>query len=293
MTQVTSASDESIINELINMGGNFYYKMEEDRCVEVSFYDELSVFGGTIRKHPRKRQMIESVAKLPYLKHLNIRKCKIEKMPEMQSRSFEYLDLSCNGIEHVPAWVISQPHLKFLSLGANNLHSIPDLSGMPLETLKLHKNRITEMPKIGQKIKSLNLYLNPMSNIPASIFDLLLLEIFSFGVTDVKTLPSLSSLPNLRWLTLTVNQFETLPDDICKLTKLEGLQLAKNKIKRLPHRIGEMNLKALTLYSNDIEILPESFFDLKLNKLNLAMNPLKNKQRVFDAFNDIEFLRVA
>jgi len=291
MTQAISASDKTIIGQLSDIC-KFHYKMEEEHCTEISFHDEASLFGGTIRRHPQKKQIIESVARLPYLKHLNIRKCKIKEMPEIRSRSLEYLDISCNDIESIPSWVVSQPQLKFLSLGANKLIEVPDLSSLPLETLKLHKNRIKQMPEVGDKIKSLNLFLNPMLGIPERVLSLSLLEVFSFGVTETKTLPSLSSLPNLRWLTLTVNHIESLPDDICQLDKMEGLTLAKNKLKRLPSRIGEMNLKSLTLYSNNIAELPESFFGLKLNKLNLARNPLKNAKKAFDTFSHIEFLRM-
>jgi Leucine-rich repeat (LRR) protein len=101
-------------------------------------------------------------------------------------------------------------------------------------------------------------------------------------------------LPNLRWLTLTVNQIEAVPDDICSLNKLEGLWLAKNRLKKLPERIGDMNLKDLTLYSNEIVRLPDSFFNLDLNKLNLSLNPIKEKyrKRVASVFNGIDFLKI-
>ena len=290
MTQATFTSDEKIVSDLKDMC-DFHYKMEERQCVEISFYDESSVFGGTIRRNNQKKQIIELIAKLKKLKHLNIRKCKINDLPEIKSKNLEYLDLSCNEINSIPNWVFLQPNLRFLNLGSNKIESIPDLSFLPLETLKLHKNKITTMPKLGKELKSLNVFLNPMIEFPEKILDLSLLEVLSFGFTKTKKLPQISSLMNLRWLTIAVNEIEVIPDDICQIKKLEGLILAKNKIKELPKMIGTMDLKYLTIYSNNIKKLPESFFELKLKKLNLAMNPLKDKKKVIETFKDIEFLR--
>lgn len=291
MISTTSISDKTILQNLSKIC-DFDCKIENDYCTEISFHKISSLFEGTIRKHGEKNKIVKEISKLSCLKFLNLRKCKIGDMPEFRSRNLEYIDISCNDMDILPTWVLKQPFLKFLNVGGNKLHEISDLSHLPLETLKLHKNQIKIMPKIGKKIKSLNLYLNPMSNIPEIVLDLSLLEVFSYGATSTSLVPPLSSLSNLKWLTLTVNQIECLPNDIVKLSKLEGLQLAKNKIKEIPESIGEMNLKSITLYSNEIKQLPNSFFNLKLDKLNLAKNPLKDFQRVKDTFFNIDFLRL-
>ena len=266
MTQITPLSDEKIIKCLKSLC-DFSYIIRNNVCTNIS---------------------------LQHLTHLNVRKCKIGHLPEIRSKNLEYLDISCNDIESVPKWISQQYHLKFLNMGANKIKNLPDLSDIPLDTLKVHKNQITKLPKINRNIKSLNLFLNPMSNIPNYVFKLSLLETFSFGVTNIKSITSIPLLKNLRWLTLTVNQIEYLPEDICCLKKLEGLQLAKNKINKLPNKIGDLNIKHFTLYSNNIKELPESFFELQLKKLNLAKNPLMKKyqQLVFEKFNNIDFLRL-
>jgi Leucine-rich repeat (LRR) protein len=293
MTQITPLSDEKIIKCLKSLC-DFSYIIKNNVCTNISFYDENSIFGGTIRRHSNKHQIIAMVSKLQHLTHLNVRKCKIGHLPEIRSKNLEYLDISCNDIESVPKWISQQYHLKFLNMGANKIKNLPDLSDIPLDTLKVHKNQITKLPKINRNIKSLNLFLNPMSNIPNDVFKLSLLETFSFGVTNIKSITSIPLLKNLRWLTLTVNQIEYLPEDICCLKKLEGLQLAKNKINKLPNKIGDLNIEHFTLYSNNIKELPESFFELQLKKLNLAKNPLMKKyqQLVFEKFNNIDFLRL-
>ncbi len=293
MTQAIHTSDKKIIKYLSNIC-QFHHVMEDDHCVEISFHDENYLFCGTLRKHPLKNEIINLVSKFQKLKYFNVRKCKIKNFPEMQSSSLEHIDISCNDIEIFPNWILNQSNLNFLNLGANKLTHVPDLSHLPIETLKLHKNAISMFPKIWSQTKSLNLYLNQMKDIPNIVLDLNYLEVFSFGATDMKTLPSFSSLSNLRWITLTVNQIEFLPDDICSLSKLEGLQLAKNKLNKLPKRIGDTNLKAITLYCNEISELPESFFNLNLNKLNLLHNPLikKDKERVSEIFGEIDFIRI-
>ncbi len=265
--------------------------MEEDRCTEISF-QECDVFGGTIRKHPLRYDIAAEVCKLPHLKKLNLRKCKVGGISMMASRSLEYVDISCNDLQEVPSWVAAQKSLRYLSLGANKISLVPDLDHLPLETLKLHKNYLSALPKLGVGIKSLNLYLNKLDRIPDAVFGLSNLEVFTFGVTRMTHLPDLASLPKLRWLTLTVNQIASLPDDVCSLTNLEGLQLAKNRLTRVPDRIGEMvGLKALTLYSNDLTDLPDSFFELKLKKLNVSRNNLDTR-RLLSVFHGIDFLEV-
>jgi Leucine-rich repeat (LRR) protein len=283
-------NDIQIINWLKDQC-KFDYKLENETCVEISFYDESDLFGGTIRKHPLKQEIVEVVSNLTGLKHLNLRKCRVGDLPEFKTNQLIYLDISCNDLTKVPDWVLRQSELKFLSLGANQLTFVPDLDGLPLEVLKLHKNRIKQLPRLGRGIKSLNLYLNSFEEIPPLEFPLL--EVFSFGVTKANRLPEFN-FPFLRWLTLTVNQFEDF-GSICRLSQLEGLQLAKNRIREIPDKIDSLvSLKHLTLYSNEISELPDSFFKLQLDKLNVNGNRLDQsvKSRVQDVFGNIEFLRV-
>jgi Leucine-rich repeat (LRR) protein len=264
--------------------------MDGDRCVEISFHDEESIFGGTIRKSPLKHEIVYLASGLKHLKKLNLRKCKLGSIPRMLSTDLEYIDISCNDLDSVPAWVLRQEKLKFLSLGANRIAAVPDLGGLPLEFLKLHKNPITQMPKVG-RLKSLNLFLCPMAAVPRCVPEMDTLEAFTFGVTKATDIPSLANLKRLRWLTVAVNDIESVPEDICSLERLEGLQLAKNKIGRLPDAIGDLNVSSLGLYSNRIAVLPESFYKLRLKKLNLAGNPLADYGRITDVFGGIDFLR--
>lgn len=288
-----SMNDKKIISELEQLC-KFSFEMEDEFCVSISFYKDDDAFGSTIRRHPLKQYIVDSISKMPNLKSVNLRKSKINRVPKFVSKKLEYLDLSCNNIHSISEADLDQPQLQFLNLGANQLSQLPNLSNLPLVTLKLHKNPLVKLPLIPNTIKSLNLYLNyKFDNIPDQVFDLSALQVFSFGVTKMNTLPSLYCFSDLRWLAMTVNEFEFLPDDICSLSKLEGLVLAKNKISKLPQFIGNMtNLKVLSLYENNLTNLPESFFDLNLKKLNLDKNCIFNKEKVKSVFSDIEFFRI-
>jgi Leucine-rich repeat (LRR) protein len=265
--------------------------MDGDRCSEISFHRKDCPLGGTIRRHPLKTRIVSMVCAFPYLRKLDLRKCKVAQIEEMASRDLEYLDLSCNDLATMPSWVLKQHGLKTLNLGGNRIQWLPDLSSLPLETLKLHKNQLTETPAIWGGIKCLNIFLNRMNAIP-SILGYPELEVFTFGVSAAVHLPPLASLPALRWLTIAANQIERLPDDIVGLKHLEGLILPKNRLKALPDHFGDLNLQALNLYSNDLARLPESFYRLKLNKLNLARNPLLNPDRVRQVFGEIDFIQI-
>ena len=294
MIQTIFTSDSEAIDYLKSIC-EFNFKLIDGQCTEISFHDENSLLGGLLRRNPNKYLIIDIVSNFENLKYLNVKKCKISNIPKMKSKKIEYLDLSCNDMETFPDWILSQSGLKFLNIGSNQIKEVPNLSDLNfIETLKLHKNKISILPKISNKIKSLNVFLNPLLKFPNEILDFYLLEVFTFGVTESKILPSFSSLLNLRWLTLTVNEFKELPEDICNLSKLEGLQLAKNKIEKLPPKIGDLNLRFLTLYSNSISELPNSFFDLSLQKLNVAKNCLdkKTRDKLHLTFKDINFLRL-
>jgi len=285
-------SDKKAI-EYLKTKCEFEYDLEENFCTKISFHKEESIFGGTIRRNENKGEIVKIVSKFPKLKFLNLRKCRLNDLPEFISKHLKYIDISCNNINIFPNWILKQLSLNFLNIGANNIKNIPDISHLKIETLKLHKNKIKNIPNINDVIKSLNLYLNQEFNdFPKNIEKLKNIEILSFGVSKIKELPSLVCWPNLRWLTIAVNNIEHINNDICKLQKLEGLQLAKNNIKTLPEKIGETNLKCVSLYSNEISYLPPSFYDLKLTKLNLSKNPLMCKTRIVNKFKNIDFLRV-
>ncbi len=258
----------------------FSYVLKNDYCESISFYDKSNIFENTIRRNSSKEEIIKIISDFPYLRYVNLRKSRVSFFPNFISKKIEYLDLSCNNISEVTHDNLDLPKLKFLNLGSNFIQRLPDLSNLPLETLKIHKNPIKEFPIISKNIKNLNLFINQLKEIPKIIFELLDLEIFSFGMTNIKKIPNFSILKKIRWLVLACNQIKTVPDSLCNCENLEGLILAKNNITKLPDEFGKLKkLHTLSLYKNQIKSLPKSFQDLNLSKFSIKDNPLKLKVR--------------
>lgn len=287
-------SDDKIIKTLKKIC-SFDYEIENNFCTKISFYNENEIFGSTIRKNTNKDIIINLISKFSNLKHLNLKKCRINKIPNFVSNNLEHIDLSCNNLIEFPEWILKQSKLKFLNLGANFIESVPDLSHLCLESIKLHKNKIRKIPKINENCKSLNLYLNTEINeYTVNLANLINLETFCFGFSKTKNMPPISNWKNLKWLTITINNLSDIDDEICNLKNLEGLQLSKNCIEKLPELIGETSIKYLTLYSNKIKKIPESFYNLNLQKLNMYKNPLrqKDKNKLIEKYKNIEFFRI-
>lgn len=275
--------DDAVIHELSKLC-QFWHKTEAGVCTDLSFFDPTTIFEGTIRHHSDKTRILGLVSKLTSLKALNLRKCKIGTCPQFEMPFLENLDLSCNDLTDVPSWVGSLCNLKHLNLGANQLEAVPPLPN--LESLKIHKNRIAKLPPLPKTLRTLNLYLNHLTEIPP--LDFPNLEFLSFGVSKIKSVPVLPQ--GLRWLSLVVNEIEYLPENFCD-TELEGVRLAKNHLKELPSDIGRMKLKELTLYRNELKSLPKSIYNLRLRKLNISGNPLTDSDlsQAREAFGKIDF----
>jgi Leucine-rich repeat (LRR) protein len=272
---------------------SFNFTLENDCCESISFYDENNVFENTIRRNYLKEKIVRIACELPNLKYINLRKSRIDNFPNFASKNIEYLDISCNNISKIDEKQIDLPKLKFLNIGSNHIESLPDLSGVPLETLKIHKNPIKKFPNVSRNIKNLNLFINYLKEIPKSIFELLDLEVFSFGMTDIKKIPDFSEFIKIKWLTLACNNIKQIPDSICDCKNLEGLILSKNSISKIPNRINDLkNLHTLSLYKNCIRSIPESFYSLNLKKLSISCNPIDNKKEKIAKLKKVENLWV-
>ena len=286
--------DEAIIEELKRLC-DFSYEIKDGSCTKISFYNPGN-YGGSIRRNKRKHFIVERIAQFKHLKHLDLSKCKLGCMPTIRSSNLEHLNISGNDLDCFPDWISDLP-IKHLNIGSNRIRHIPDLTQLPLEVLKLHKNlELQRMPSIGNQIKILNMFFLPnIQQIPEQVLHIKSLEVFTYGCTTAKVMPCLLTMPNLRWLTLAVNQYQKIDNGICCLQKLEGLILAKNLIVAIPDSINDLiNLRSLSLYSNHITSLPQSLFRLNLNRLNLARNLLsdKDKQMVMDFGRNMNFLQV-
>lgn len=98
MTQATSRYDDIFIIEKLKNICKFSFHLESQVCTEISFHDEKTFFGGTIRHHPQKKHILDLISNLENLKKLNLKKCKTKQLPKFKTKNLESLDISCNNL---------------------------------------------------------------------------------------------------------------------------------------------------------------------------------------------------
>lgn len=243
--------------------------------MELNFFDESLIFENKIRHLSNKHEIVEKASKNSKLKYVNLRKSRLDYIPEFASKEIEFLDLSCNNLTQFPLWILKLENLKFLNIGSNDIFFVPSLKHMNLETLKIYKNKIFDI-ELCKSIKFLNLYLNNFETFPKQVFELEKLEFLSYCDCKLKIFPKeLCDLHSLKWLCFVSNKIENLPDNFVYLKNLIGIKFGKNNIKELPLKFGDLsNLKEISFYCNKLTELPDSFFNLNLNKLNMSKNKL-------------------
>lgn len=280
---------ESKILEKIGVLCKYKAEMYGNLCVGLSFNDPSWPFESSLRNNPKKHEVVKLALQIKSLRSLNLRKARLGFLPNVHLESLVDLDLSCNSLDFLPEFCFGD-NLRKLNLGSNfltNLNFLPE----KLEVLKIHKNKIEKLPDLPKTLKVLNLYLNPHKDIQR--LNLPALEYFSFGGIGYRELPELPK--NLKWLCCVGNEIKFLPEYICNFKELQGMRLAKNKLEYLPENIGQLHkLKEITVYKNNLADLPKSFFDLRLDKLNLAENRLKQtlKKKICSHFQECSFLRL-
>jgi len=265
------------------VGRPFHHVLEGDRCVSLDLVAEDFLFHGLIRRHSEsaKEEIMTLVCKLTALRHLNLRRNKLGRLPGSFAAldQLESLTLGSNYLGEVPRQIRGFRKLKFLHLGNNDLTELPAFVGdfKDLEYLALHKNLKLKAidPVAGlEQLKALNLYFLSLGGLPAFVYDLQnLVTLTLFNTANLTD--DVSRLTNLEYFTdCAAPSLRALPDGITKLRKLRMIRLFQNNLECLPERFGDLeNLEQLSLYQNKLSSLPDSFSRLeKLQKLNLAWN---------------------
>lgn len=272
-------SDRDVVGKILSLAPDGRFFFDGDFCVSVDLTDATDPFFGIVRFSEDKKEIVRLLSRLEKIESLNLRKNCFNEPIEINASNLIRLNLSSNYMKRVPECIRFAYNLEELELGVNELYQLPEWSlHKNLKVLKIHKNNISHLPNLGacSSLEVLNLYFNRFRTIPDCIWNLENMSFFSWGVSGLSEIPyDISRWKNLRYLSFVSSKIEHLPDCICDIKHLKGLRLQKNRIRFLPKRIGMLSeLEHLTIFSNLVSILPISFFDLRLKKLNLGMNPL-------------------
>jgi Leucine-rich repeat (LRR) protein len=149
-----------------------------------------------------------------------------------------------------------------------------------LKSLVLYDNRLTEVPAaLGNltQLEHLDLAGNPLRQIPAPVLGLSKLTNLSVRNVGLATVPpELAKLTALTYLDLRENPILVLPGPVAALPKLEQLELSGTALAELPPELGKSGtLSALSLAETKITRLPEGLSELaKLQRLQLRGAPL-------------------
>jgi len=127
-----------------------------------------------------------------------------------------------------------------------------------------------------QKLKTISLSNRGITELPAEIGKLSLVQKLDLSYNYIKKLPvEFSRLTNLRSVYFNHNQIDELPDSVGNMQSLTILDLSHNQIHSIPESIGNLNnLEHLDLSFNKLKRLPLNLVNLTgLKKLYLENNP--------------------
>lgn len=206
--------------------------------------------------------------------------------------------LSWNLLTNLPAELGQLKKLKEIELYHNDLSSIslkfsdfPELHVLMLgANSKLNRDQLfTDLAKspMGIALRAsfqvapdkglLQVTLDSISDIPASIGKMKNLHYLNLPKFDIKTLPpEIGLLSNLKVLNLSNNKIERLPVSIGNLQSLEELELGNNRLSTLPTELGKLSkLNTLVVYLNQLTKLPTELNQLTaLKTVYIEGNPL-------------------
>ncbi|MDD2838842.1 MAG: hypothetical protein PHX59_07775 [Sulfuricurvum sp.] len=278
-------NDSDILARLkILIKDEFQYKLDNDKCIELSLSDKNYIYHGLIRHYTinEKKNILDLIARLESLQKLDLRRNKllhIESNFFERLNALEYLDLGSNYLQTIPESISQLKQLRYLNIGVNDLETCPSFFSEfeNLQTLSLHKNRFSVLDaSVGtlKNLRSLNVYGMNFKSVPVFIFDLT--NLYNLTLSHFSQVPrEIANLQKLEYFTNNIAiKLTSLPDEFTSLKRLKMTRLYQNSLKYLPEEIGNLQeLEQLSLYQNHLTYLPKSFEKLqKLEKLNLGWN---------------------
>lgn len=212
---------------------------------------------------------------------------KHSKRVGFRGNSLYKIDMSKQGITHLPKGFASLKSVKELRLANNNFNEFPSaiLHLTNLESLSLIGNDISSVPQnisSLSSLKSLELFGNELTSLPDSICRLHKLEKLGVSNNKLTKLPEcIGELSQLSTLSVYRNRLTRLPDSIVNLKNAFMISLNSNQLTTLPDNIGNLeNIKHLNLEDNKLKVLPTSLY--KLSKIESIGTTFGDKSRKYE-----------
>lgn len=202
----------------------------------------------TRNKNASELHGLNRLSSLKKLKHLNLSKNGIEKLPEdiNKLKNLKTLDISNNNLNTIERAFSALNKLRSLDISGNNFATIPGVLVLQsdLRILKASNNKICSLEKsfgLLRKLEKLDLSKNNFTEFPEHVLD----------------------LKNLKVLEMHNNRISRLSGDWSNLRKLSSLNLEENEICELPESFKQLvSLKSLDLYNNEFLNFPEILYDI-------------------------------
>ena len=179
------------------------------------------------------------------------------------------LNFLYNQIEDIKP-ISKLPHLQLLNIHGNRISDISSLKGMPLASLNIARNPISDITVLPSLKRLQNFYLqrNPVNDLSP------VWELTSY-------LSGISDNPGLRGLHISLMEFHDL-SSITKLTGLTNLILDGNGISDITPLSNLKNLSTLILWRNKITDTSPLVNLTNLKRLELQENPITNRKPLLD-----------
>jgi Leucine-rich repeat (LRR) protein len=190
-----------------------------------------------------------------------------------------------NHLKVIDARINMLSELQYLDLHGNELEHLPFLNNLQkLKTLNLSSNRITEFPVENCQLpllSELNLSFNELEAVPREVDGLVILSTLKLNNNRLASLPeSLYSLKRLQTLDLSNNELEEFK--VTEMDCLQTLNLSGNKLSSFGSAgepVSLPKLVSLDLKNNQFKVLSCQLIMPLLKDLCLAFNDLQDIEK--------------
>ena len=171
----------------------------------------------------------------------------------------------------------------------------------PTRAMTHQQVKIVDLPpSVDQmvQLRSLRVHNVGLTRLPQRIGRLEDLVQLTVPSNDLSSLPSMSSLSNLRVIKLNHNHITSIAADFQQMTDLRALECNSNSIASIPAFLGQLaSLEHLRLEDNEITEIPAAVFEQlpekKLRTLRLAHNSIRSIPSSLGRLTGLQQLRLS